>query len=561
MTGTQHLSIMSNDKDSNKMHDADLEKVVTCHNGEVEQTIGQPGTKRDIKSRHAQMIAIGGAIGTSLFVGSGQALAVGGPGYLLICYCLISLMVYAVITAIIEVGTYLPVPGASMAYYATRVISPSVGFALGWLYFYSFGIIVAYEITAAAIIIDYWPSSIHTAVWITIMIIVIIGLNLSPVGVYAETEFWFAGIKVIMIIGLLVLSLVLMLGGGPTHDRLGFRFWSDPGAFNTLYVGGSGGYFTAFLYVWLYCGISFFFGPEMVISMVGEMRNPRKNLPRASRQYFGRLVVFYILGAVAIGATCISTSEGLISGQGNANASPWVIAIRNASIPILPSIINAGILTSAWSAGNAYLYLSSRSLYSLSLAGNAPKVFTRCTRYGLPIYAVAASSCFTLLSYLSVSSQAGQVFNWFVSLTNTSGYTSWAVCCVILLRFRKACNFQGVTLPYRARIQPWASWICLPIFVFLLLTNGFTVFYPGHWKLDSFLTNYLGIPISLILWLGHKFTVGKMDSWIYDSSDVDLKSGLAEVEAEAENWNQAQMIKNEQKGEKGNTWWKKIRLC
>ncbi|EMR67697.1 putative proline permease protein [Eutypa lata UCREL1] len=311
---------MSNDKDSdNKMHDADLEKVVTCHNGEVEQTIGQPGTKRDIKSRHAQMIAIGGAIGTSLFVGSGQALAVGGPGYLLICYCLISLMVYAVITAIIEVGTYLPVPGASMAYYATRVISPSVGFALGWLYFYSFGIIVAYEITAAAIIIDYWPSSIHTAVWITIMIIVIIGLNLSPVGVYAETEFWFAGIKVIMIIGLLVLSLVLMLGGGPTHDRLGFRFWSDPGAFNTLYVGGSGGYFTAFLYVWLYCGISFFFGPEMVISMVG---------------------------AVAIGATCISTSEGLISGQGNANASPWVIAIRNASIPILPSIINAGILTS-----------------------------------------------------------------------------------------------------------------------------------------------------------------------------------------------------------------------
>lgn len=552
---------MSNGEDSDiKTQDADLEKVVTYQNGEVEQPIERPGTKRDIKSRHAQMIAIGGAIGTSLFVGSGQALAVGGPGFLLICYCLISLMVYAVITAVIEVGTYLPVPGASMAYYGARVISPSIGFALGWLYFYSFGIIVAYEITAAAIIIDYWPSNIHTAVWITIMIIVIIGLNLSPVGVYAETEFWFAGIKVIMIIGLLILSLVLMLGGGPTHDRLGFRFWNDPGAFNTLYVDGSGGYFTSFLYVWLYCGISFYFGPEMVINMVGEMRNPRKNLPLASRRYFARLIVFYILGAIAIGATCISTSDGLISGQGNANASPWVIAIRNASIPILPSIINAGILTSAWSSGNAYLYLSSRSLYSLAIAGNAPKIFTRCTRYGLPIYAVLASSCFTLLAYLIVSSQAGQVFNWFVSLTNTSGYTSWAVCCVILIRFRKACDIQDVTIPYRASIQPWASWICLPIFVFLLLTNGFTLFYPGQWKLASFLTDYLGIPIFLILWLGHKFTVSRSDPWIYKSIDVDLKSGLAEVEAEAEVWIQAEMIKSEQKATKNNIWWNKFFL-
>lgn len=545
-----------------KMHDVDLEKVATRQAGEVEQTGEQGGTKRSIKTRHAHMIAIGGAIGTSLFVGSGQALATGGPGFLLICYCIISLIVYAVVTGVIEVGTYLPASGASMAYYGSRVISPSIGFALGWLYFYSFGIIVAYEITAAALVIDYWPNSIPTAVWITLMVLVIIGLNLAPVGVYAETEFWFAGIKVILIIGLLILSFVLIVGGGPTHERLGFRYWQDPGAFKPLLADGAGGYFTSFLYVWLFCGISFFFGPELIVTMSGEMQNPRRNLPIASRQYFIRLVVFYVLGSLAIGAICKSTSPDLVSGQGNADASPWVIAIRNASIPVLPSIINAGILTSAWSAGNAYLYLSSRSLYSLAVAGNAPRVFARCTRYGLPLHAVLASAGFTLLSYLSVSAQAGKVFNWLISLTNTSGFTSWALCCVILLRFRKACDQQGITTPYRAHVQPWASVICLPILIFLLLTNGFTVFYPGQWKLETFLTTYLGIPIFLALWLGHKFTVGRNDPWMYSPKDVDLQTGLAAVEAEAEIWDRAEAINDTQRAEQKMGWPKKIlRLC
>ncbi|KAJ9645047.1 hypothetical protein H2199_003051 [Coniosporium tulheliwenetii] len=232
-------------------------------------------------------------------------------------------------------------------------------------------------------------KSVHIAVWITIMLIVIVALNLSPVGVYAETEFWFAGIKIIMITGLLILAFILMLGGGPDHDRLGFRYWNDPGATNTYLVSGAGGRFTAFLYVWVFSGFS-----------------------------------FCVLGALAILVICKSNSEDLTSGSGDANASPWVIAIRNAGIFVLPSIVNAGILTSAWSVGNAYLYMSSRSLYSLAVAGNAPKIFTRCNRYGLPIYAVLASSCFTFLAYLNIGSQAGAVFNWFISLTNTAGYTS-----------------------------------------------------------------------------------------------------------------------------------------
>ena len=549
MATNDNLSI---EKDTvEKTENVDLPKVETCDAGEHFHLLERAGTKRNIKSRQAQMIAIGGTIGTGLFVGSGQALAIGGPGFLFLAYCLISLLVYGVVTAVIEVATYMPISGASMSYFCGRYISPSLGFALGWLYFYSFGIIVAYEITAASIVINYWPNPVHVAVWITIMLVVIIGLNFCPVGVYAETEFWFASIKVIMIIGLLILSLVLMLGGSD-QGRLGFRYWNHPGAVKEYLVPGAGGRFTAFLYVWVFAGFAFFFGPELIIFTTGEMRNPRKNLPSASRKFFARLVTFYVLGALAIGIICNSDSKGLVSGAGNANASPWVIAIRNAGISILPSIVNAGILSSAWSSGNAYLYMSSRSLYSLAVAGNAPKIFLRCTRWGLPIYAVAASSCFALLAYLNCGSAAGNVFNWFISLTNTAGFTSWAVCCVTYLRFHKACAVQGVSVPYRARVQPYAAWICLPLFIFLLLMNGFTVFYPGNFTASGFLTTYLGIPIFLTLWLGHKVIWGRKDPWMYKPIDIDLHTYIREIEADAEMWAKLDTERNSNK-KGGNT--------
>lgn len=542
--------------DGEKFSDQELSTVESCVLGDT-QLVEQAGTKRNIKSRHAQMIAIGGSIGTGLFVGSGQALAIGGPGILLLSYCLMAILVYGVVTAVIEVGTYLPLSGSSMAYHCDRFVSPSLGFALGWLYFYSFGIILAYETTTASIVINYWPNSVHIAVWISIMMIVIIALNLSPVGVYAETEFWFASIKIIMIIGLLILSFILFWGGGPSHDRLGFRYWKDPGAVKEYITTGEGGRFTAFLYVWVFSGFSFYFSPELIIFTGGEMVNPRKNLPIASRHFFWRLIFFYIFGVLAIGVTCNPDSEGLTSGSGDANASPWVIAIQNAGIPILPSIVNAGILTSACSAGNAYLYMSSRSIYSLAVSGNAPKIFARCNRWGSPIYSILAASCFAPLAYLSCGSQAGIVFNWLVSLTNTAGYTSWILCAIVYLRFRKACVAQGVSVPYRSRVQPYMAWVSLVFFTILLLCNGFTCFYPGRFTVSGFLTTYIGIPIFLVLWIGHKLILGRRDPWMRSPWKVDLITGLREVEADARMWTGMEETQNEQKA-MGNKWLKKV---
>ncbi|CAM1507450.1 Fc.00g070910.m01.CDS01 [Cosmosporella sp. VM-42] len=534
-----------------------LTMVDSSQPGQQFRVSDRTGTKRQIKSRHAQMLAIGGSIGTNLFIGSGYVLAVGGPGLLLLAFCLMAIFVFGIVTTICELGAFIPLPGNSMASLGSRYISRSFGFAMGWLYVYSFGMIIAYELSAICIIINYWPNDIHPAVWVSVGLIFFLALNLFPVGVYGESEFWFAGIKIIMATGLLLLSLILMLGGGPTHDRLGYRYWNNPGATKEFIVEGAGGRFTAFLYIWGYSGFSFFFAPEQLILASGEMVNPRKNIPSASRRFFFRLVFFYVLGAAAIGVICPSNATGLTSGAGNANASPWVIAIENASIPYLPSIINAGILTAALSAGNAYLFMSARSLYSLATVGDAPKIFTRCNSWGVPYYAVLACSCFGLFGYLVLDAEAGRVFNWLVSITNTAGYTSWIACCWIYIRFRKAYQQQGVTVPYHSKIQPYATWVCLFIFSFLLLANGFTVFYPGQFTASGFLTAYIGIPIFILLWLGHQFTAGRKNRWWRAIHDIDLVTGLDEVEADAEMWDRLEREKEIPAGAK---WWNKTRI-
>lgn len=490
-------------------------------------------TQRGLKSRHVQMMALGGTIGTGLFVGSGQALAIGGPAFLLSAYIVIGSLVLMVVTAISEIGTYLPVHGGTMSYYAYRYVSRSLGFALGYLYWYSMGILVPNEIVAGSLIIDYWHSGVHPAVWISILLVVILILNVLPVKWYGESEFWFASLKVIMLLGLLLMSFILFWGGGPHRQRLGFHYWKDPGAAHTYIVGGDAGRFTALLQCLVLSAFAFLFAPELIIQTAGEMRSPRHNIPRASRRFFYRLFFFYILGALAIGVICPSDNSALTNGGAGAGSSPFVIGIKTAGIPVLDHIVNAVILTSAWSSGNSFLYMSSRALYSLAVAGNAPSCFKACNRYGLPYNALAASACFSGLSYLAVRSGSSQVFNWFVSLTNTSGFISWACCCFVYLRFRKATEVQGVTRPYQSMFQPYGAYVGICAFFFLILINGFQVFFPQKWTVAGFFTAYIGVPAFLILYFGHRF-VYRQDPWMWRAEDIDLMTGMDEIMAAEE---------------------------
>ncbi|KAL1960090.1 hypothetical protein VTO42DRAFT_262 [Malbranchea cinnamomea] len=486
-------------------------------------------TKRGLKSRHVQMMAIGGTIGTGLFVGSGQALATGGPAFLLGAYCFIGALVFLAVTAVAEIGAYLPVHGGTMSYYGYRYVSRSLGFALGYLYWYSMGILVPNEVTAAALVVSYWPNNVHVGVWITIFLVVIIILNLLPVKFYGETEFWFAGIKVITLLGLLILSFILFWGGGPNRQRLGFHYWKTPGAANEFApLTGDIGRFVALLQTIVLSAFAFLFAPELIVTSAGEVESPRQNIPRAARRYFFRLIFFYVFGALAIGVICPSNESALTNGGYGAGSSPFVMGIRLAGIEALPSIINAVILTSAWSSGNSYLYMSSRSLYSLAMAGNAPSIFKACNRYGLPYMAVGASALFSGLAYLSVANSSSTVFNWLVSLTNTSGFISWTCCCIIHFRFRKATEAQGVARPYESKLQPWGARIGIFGFVFLILINGFSNFIADRFTVAGFFTSYIGVPAFLVLYFGHRI-IYRHDPWAWAPEDVDLVTGLEET--------------------------------
>ncbi|KAM0255495.1 hypothetical protein ACHAQJ_005726 [Trichoderma viride] len=427
--------------------------------------INHSQTARGLRSRHIQMIALGSAIGTGLFVGSGVTLAKGGPAFLLAGYILVSLLVFCVVTGITEVATYLPIRGATMSYYGRRYVSDSLGFAMGWLYFYSFGILVPFEITAAGIVIQYWNTSIHIAVWITCLIVVTCALNWLPVRFYGESEFWFVSLKVMLILGLLILSFVLFWWGGPDQPRLGFHWWRKP-----------------------------------------------VNSPLA--KWSTRGATFHVR---------FRDDPRLTDGGSGAHSSPFVVGIKRAGIKGLDSVVNAVILTSAWSSGNAYLYLSSRSLYSLSVAGQAPAIFKKCLPNGLPYVAVGASSLFSLLAYMNVSSDGSQVFTWLVNLTNTD------------LRFRKAYLEQNKSdqIPWRHWSQPVGSYIAIVAFAMLCIINGFNVFVRGNWSTSDFLTDYISIPVFLALYFGHRIYHRK-DRWWRQVGDIDLQSGLEEVEADFE---------------------------
>lgn len=258
------------------------------------------------------------------------------------------------------------------------------------------------------------------------------------------------------------------------------------------------------------------------------MRSPQRTLPRAVRRFAFRLILFYICSVLAIGVICPSNNSLFVHGASDAASSPFVIAIENAGIPVLGNIVNAAILTSAWSSANSYLYMSSRSLYSLAVAGSAPRMFKACHRWGIPYAAVTASSLFSGLAYFSLSSASTVVYDWLLSFTNTSAFISWTCCCLIFFRFRKAARVQGVEPAYRSRLQPYGAYIALGGSIFFALISGFTVFIPSQWSVGTFFTSYIGILAFAVLYLGHRVFF-RRDPWAWCPQDIDLLTGLDEI--------------------------------
>lgn len=241
-----------------------------------------------------------------------------------------------------------------------------------------------------------------------------------------------------MITGLIITGLIIDLGGGPNHERIGFRYWKNPGPFAQSDLvpaeDVNTGRFLGWLSVIVQAAFSFQ-GMELVAIAASETESPRRNISKAVRRVFYRILVFYLLGVLMTGMLVPYNDPNLLADTGNAAESPYVIAITRSGIKVLPSIINAAVFTSAFSASNSFLFCSSRILYGLAIRGQAPKVFAYCTNAGLPIVAVLTSGAFAFLSFMSVQSSAESVFTWLTNIITIAGFITWGAINLTFIYF------------------------------------------------------------------------------------------------------------------------------
>jgi len=447
-----------------------------------------------LKSRHIQFIALGGTIGTGLFLGIGSALTRAGPLSVLLGYTFTGIAIFAMMQSLGEMATWLPLPGA-IPQFCARYADDALGFAVGWNNWYSCAITICAEISAASVVIAYWPGAadINVAAWISLLLVLVLALNIFAVAIYGEAEFCFASIKLITIVGLLIMAFIVDLGGNPKHVRLGFWYWQSPGAMKEYLEPGDLGRFLGLFSTLINAAFSYG-GVELVAVAAGEAENPRKNIPKAVRRVFWRILFFYILGSLAIGVLVSSNDDHLLSAQESgapgAAQSPWVIGIQNAGISVLPSIINAVILTSATSSANAFLYTGSRYLYALAQNRQAPQFFLKCSKSGVPYWSVLATAAVGLLTYLSASTDGGaaKAFQWFQNLTTIASLFTWCSICVAYINFHRALKAQGIdrdTLIFRSPYQPYTAWFSLIYFSVIILFSGFSVFIYGQWDVSG----------------------------------------------------------------------------
>ncbi|KAL3424971.1 amino acid permease [Phlyctema vagabunda] len=499
------------------------------YNDEKRVQIAPADVKRGLKPRHLQMIAIGGTIGTGLFIGSGGALAKAGPAGALIAYIFVGTLVYSVMMSLGEMATYIPVTGA-FTQYASRFVDPSLGFAMGWIYWFSWAITYALELTATGLIIQYWNDKLNIGIFIGIFWVVITAINFLPVGFYGEVEFWFSSIKVCTVIGFLIFGACIDLGAGQ-HGRLGFQYWKNPGAFAPYIVENNMplAKFVGFWAVLIQAGFSYQ-GTELVGIAAGECENPRKNVPAAIKKTFFRILFFFIFTIFFIGLLIPYDSPELMSsidsGATSAAASPFVVAAKLAGVKVLPSIINAVLLFVVLSAANSNVYSGSRILVGLAEDGSAPQFLKKTSKKGVPYFAVMFTAVFGLLGFLNLSSDAGTVFVWLQNITGVAGFINWACINGSHIAFQRALaarNIPRSTLPYTAMWEPYSAWYGLFFNVLILLTQGFTSFMP--WDVSSFFAAYISVILFVVLYIGHKLV--KKTKFV-KAEEADIFSGCSD---------------------------------
>ncbi|MDR2306035.1 MAG: amino acid permease [Paucimonas sp.] len=479
---------------------------MTDSNNKASLTAAAPPSgnlKRTLTSRHLNMIAIGGSIGTGLFVSSGATIAQSGPGGALLSFAVIGLMVYFLMTSLGELAACMPVSG-SFSTYASRYVDQSFGFALGWNYWYAWAVTIAVDLVAVQIIMTYWFPDTPGVIWSAAFLGLLLALNVASVRFFGEAEFWFALIKVVTIVVFIVVGVLMLLGILEGGQDGGAHLWQLGDA---PIAGG----LPALIGVAMIVGFSFQ-GTEFVGIAAGETENPGRNIPKAVRQIFWRILLFYVFTIIVIGLLIPYTDPRLLKdGLSDITISPFTLIFTKADMLAAAAVMNAVILTSVLSAGNSGMYASSRMLYSLALEGKAPALFARVTRSGTPIWALLATAAIAGLCLLTFLFSPGKIYLWLLNTSGMLGFIAWLGIAVSHYRFRRGYTFHGndlAKLPYVSKFFPFGPLFAFALCMVVMLGQNYQAFIGGQIDWIGALATYVGLVLFVAMWLGHKLITG-----------------------------------------------------
>ena len=409
-----------------------------------------PTLQRGLKNRHIQLIALGGAIGTGLFLGIGPAIQMAGPAVLL-GYAIAGIIAFLIMRQLGEMVVEEPVSG-SFSHFAFKYWGPFAGFLSGWNYWAMFVLVGMAELTAAGIYMQYWFPDIPTWVWAATFFVIINAVNLVNVRLYGETEFWFALIKVLAIIGMIGFGIWMLFTGHGGERASINNLWQYNGFFATGWHG---------LVLSLAVIMFSFGGLELIGITAAEASEPHTTIPKAVNQVVYRILLFYIGSLVVLLAL-----YPWIDVQ--ANSSPFVMIFHELDSNLVASALNFVILVASLSVYNSGVYSNSRMLFGLSVQGNAPSFLTRVSRRGVPVNSLILSGAITSLVVLVNYLLPQKAFAMLMALVVATLLLNWIMISLAHLKFRAAMRRKGRDPQFKALLFPAGNYLCIGFMLFIL---------------------------------------------------------------------------------------------
>jgi len=406
---------------------------------------------RGLKNRHIQLIALGGAIGTGLFLGIAQTIQMAGPSVLL-GYAIAGLIAFFIMRQLGEMVVEEPVSG-TFSHFAHSYWGPFAGFMSGWNYWVLYVLVGMAELTAVGLYIQYWWPGFPTWATAAIFFVIINLMNVSQVKVFGEMEFWFALIKVAAILGMIGFGGYLLFSGNGGPDASVANLWQHGGFFPK----GVTGLMLAMAVIMFSFG-----GLELVGITAAEADNPRHSIPRATNQVIYRILLFYV-GALAV-LLALYPWQKVVDGS-----SPFVMIFHDLDANVVATVLNLVVLTAALSVYNSCVYCNSRMLFGLATQGDAPKSLLKVNAKGVPLVALGISALATGLCVVINYLMPREAFGLLMALVVASLVINWGIISITHLKFRQAKAAQGHETFYKSLGYPLTNYLCLAFLAFILV--------------------------------------------------------------------------------------------